>query len=419
MHTGARADDLLMTRTARTQCLLSHMGALVLAGSDHSLVPPSRLRELGARLDRLQAELLGRKANGELHGAVLLRTCNRIEIVVDPAVELAPEELWQMLGCDDAFPHRCLQGAAVVEHCLGVASGLHSMVFGETQIQGQLREAFKTAEEFGMLSRRLHMLRSRVVAAARDVRHRAGLDNGPRSVASLAVDQLLEGGPRIAVVGAGETGQLLVDILHRRRIKGVLIVNRTLSKAEALAQHYEGRAMSLHDFKHSRPELDGIVFAVHSAEALLTRERAAGLRVVVDVSQPSVLAQDLRCASGDLRANNLRVASGPRIVDLDDLAAIAAAGKAQHEAVRETALAEVRALAQRIWAEVDSGTPNLGRVVDLHVEGALAELDEALRGKLSHLADSDREMVRSILLRAARRNAHYHIQDIRRLAPSP
>ena len=390
------------------------MGALVLAGSDHSLVPPSRLRELGARLDRLQAELLERKANGELHGAVLLRTCNRIELVVDAVADIAPEDLWRLLGGDAAFPHRCLQGAAVVEHCLGVASGLHSMVFGETQIQGQLREAFKTAEEFGMLSRRLHMLRSRVVAAARDVRRRAGLDNGPRSVASLAVDQLLEGGPRVAVVGAGETGQLLVDILHRRRVRGVLIVNRTLSKAEALAKHYDGRAMSLHDFKHARPALDGIVFAVHSAEVLLTRERAAGLRVVVDVSQPSVLAADLRCASGDLRT-----AGCQRVVDLDDLAAIAAAGKAQHEAVRATALAEVRALAQTIWAEVDAGTPNLGRVVDLHVEGALAELDEALRGKLQHLTDSDRETVRSILLRAARRNAHYHIQDIRRLAPSP
>jgi glutamyl-tRNA reductase len=389
------------------------MSALVLTGSDHSLVPPSGLRELASRCDRIQARLLEQKNRGECNGAVLLRTCNRIELILDAACEPTDGELRELLGCEDSFPHRCLRGRDVVEHFLGVASGLHSMVFGETQIQGQLREAFKTAEELGMLSRRLHMLRSRVVAAARDVRQRAGLDNGPRSVASLAVDQLLESGPRIAVVGAGETGQLLVDILHRRRVKGVLIVNRTLSKAEALAQHYEGRAMSLHDFKHARPALDGIVFAVHSAEALLSRERAAGLRVVVDVSQPSVLAPDLRCASG------LRCAGGPRVVDLDDLAAIAAAGKAQHEAVRATALAEVRAMAQRIWAEVDAGTPNLGRVVDLHVEGALAELDEALRGKLQHLPDSDRETVRSILLRAARRNAHYHIQDLRRLAPSP
>jgi glutamyl-tRNA reductase len=281
------------------------------------------------------------------------------------------------------------------------------MVFGEAQIQGQVREAFKTAEEFGMLSRRLHMLRTRLVAAARDVRHRAGLENGPRSVASLAVDALLEAGGRIAVVGAGETGHLLVDILHRRGVKDVLIVNRTLAKAEGLAQHYQGRALALADFRRELPQLDGIVFAVHGNQTLLSRAQASGLRVVVDLSQPGVLAADLRQPGG------------PRVIDLDDLAAIAAAGKAQHQSVRETALAEVKALAGQIWAEVHQGTPDLGRVVDLHVEGALAELEQALRSKLRHLTEADRETVRSILLRTAKRNAHFHIQDIRRLQPVP
>jgi hypothetical protein len=87
--------------------------------------------------------------------------------------------------------------------------------------------------------------------------------------------------------------------------------------------------------------------------------------------------------------------------------------------VRETALVEVRALAGQIWAEIAQGTPNLGRVVDLHVEGALAELEQALRGSLRHLNEADREHVRAILLRTAKRNAHYHIQDIRRLQPVP
>ena len=59
---------------------------------------------------------------------------------------------------------------------------------------------------------------------------------------------------------------------------------------------------------------------------------------------------------------------------------------------------------------------NLGRVVDLHVEGAMAELEHALNGKLSHLDERDREALRFVLLRAAKRNAHYHIQDIRQLA---
>src|ERR1041384_3971873 len=137
------------------------MSALVLTGSDHSLVPPSRLREVAQRCDRIQAELLERKAAGGCQGAVLLRTCNRIELIVDAACEGEAQDLRGLLACAPSFPHRCLRDAEAVGHFLGVAAGLHSMVFGEAQIQGQVREAFKQAEEFGMLSRRLHMLRSR------------------------------------------------------------------------------------------------------------------------------------------------------------------------------------------------------------------------------------------------------------------
>jgi len=67
-----------------------------------------------------------------------------------------------VLGCERSFPVRECTDAAAIAHFLGVASGLHSLVFGEEQILGQVRRAYKTAEEFGLLSRRLQMLRSRL-----------------------------------------------------------------------------------------------------------------------------------------------------------------------------------------------------------------------------------------------------------------
>jgi len=87
----------------------------------------------------------------------------------------------------------------------------------------------------------------------------------------------------------------------------------------------------------------------------------------------------------------------------------------QYEAAKGIGLAEVRAIAQQLWCEVEAGKPNLGRVVDLHVEGALAELEQAFGSELSHLAAADREMLRCLLVRCAKRNAHFHIQDIREL----
>lgn len=385
---------------------------LLLVGSDHTLEAPSRLARLCVERERVQARLLELRQCGAVRGAVLLATCNRFEVLVEcdgdggnggngaPA-EPSAEELF---GCDPGIRlRRCADGDAV-EHLLGVAAGLHSMVFGEEQILGQLRDAFRSAEEHCLLGRRLHMLRSRLLGAAREVRQRTGLCHRPPSVAGLAVEQLVAAGPRIAVVGAGATGRLLLEILQRRHAQDVLVVNRTVGRAEALARHFGGRAMSLQEFRAARPPLDAVVFALRSDRPLLTRAEAAGLRVVVDVSQPSVLAGDVR------------EGPGPRVVSLDELAAIARPLHEEYAALKDLALAEVATLARRIGAEVAGGRPNLGRVVDLHVEGALALLDQVLGGELSHLGDADREVLRAVVVRAARRNAHFHIQDLRQLA---
>lgn len=385
------------------------MVRILLVGSDYQLVPPSRLEKLSACSEQIQARLLELKARGVIRGGLLLSTCNRFEVLLDlqeQAEDGASEDAMSrgLLGCDSSFPLRRLADAEAIEHLLGVATGLHSMVFGEEQILGQVRRTFKTAEEFGLLSRRLHMLRSRLLSAAREVRSRAGLDHRPRSMAAMAVDRVITAGPRIAVIGAGETGRLLLEILERRHVEKPLVVNRTFAKAEALARHFGGEAVSLNDFLRERPRLDGLVCAIHSARPVLTRECVAGVKVVVDISQPSVIAGELR-----------RV-PGLDVCDLDDLAASAETERAQYAEAKTTGLAEARALAQRLWQEVGTGRPNLGRVVDLHVEGALVELEHALNGKLSHLADADRDAIRSVFLRAAKRNAHYHIKDIRQLA---
>lgn len=382
------------------------MVRMLLVGSDHQLVPPSQLTGLSRRSEAIQARLLELKEQGIVRGAVLLSTCNRVEALLELEQSVVHGFARVVLGCDAAFPVRSLDDAAAVEHLLAVACGLQSMAFGEEQVLGQVRQAFRTAEEFGLLSRRLHMLRSRLLSAARELRHRTGLDQRPRSVAAMAVDQVLLAGPRIAVVGAGETGRLVLEIMRRRGASQPLVVNRTPARAEALARHFGGETMALRDFLAGQPPLDAVIFAVRSAEPLLcaARARAQGLKAVADISQPSVLAADLRSVPG------------LQVCDLDDLARISTQQREHYAATRDTALHEVHALAAQVWQEVGHARPNLGRVVDLHVEGALAELEQAFHGRLGHLSPADREAVRSVLLRCARRNAHHHIRDLRQFA---
>jgi glutamyl-tRNA reductase len=385
------------------------MSPVRLVGSDHSLAQPSRLEQLGAAAEAIQARLIELRGRGAIAGALLLSTCNRFEVVLEPCAGAAQPSATELLGTD--LPLRDLSDGAAVEHLLGVATGLHSMAFGEEQIQGQLRTAFRTAEELGMLSRKLHMLRNRLLPLAREIRQRTGLDQRPPSIASMAVDQLLAVGTRIAIVGAGATGRLLLEILQRRQVVPVLIANRSVDKAAALAQHYGGRALSLHEFVRGTDpalrELDGVAVAVRSDEPVLDRRSVGSARIVTDLSQPSVLAADLR------------EPGGPRVVVLDDLGRTAAACADSYRERRHVVQTEVVAAARHLCNELAADRPNLGRVVDLHVEGALAELERAFGDELRHLDERDRQRLRSVLERAARRNAHHHIRDLRHLARTP
>ena len=162
--------------------------------------------------------------------------------------------------------------------------------------------------------------------------------------------------------------------------------------------------MSLADFDAQRPQLDAIICAVHSDQPLIDRAKAAGLKIIVDISQPSVLAADLRDCDQ------------PLAITLDELSQLAAPLQEQYGGIKETGLIDVNAQSQRLWTEICSGRPDLGRVVDLHVEGTLSVLEDAFAAQLSHLDLSDREQLRSAMTRAARRNAHFHIQDLRKLA---
>lgn len=394
-----------MTHSMSASRLLSPMPRLRLIGSNHRLAPPSMLERLSSRSEKIQARLLGLCERGDIRGALLIPTCNRLEVLIELADDAPEVDEADLLGED--VPLRTCADEEAVDMLLAVTSGLHSMVFGEAQILGQVREAFRKSETLGLLSRRLQMLRTRLLPAARDLRRRVGLDQRPASVASMAVDQVIKAGKRIAIVGAGETGRLLVETLHRRHVRDVLIVNRSLPKADALARHFGGRSMSLADFQLQRPELDAVVYAVRSDKQLLDCERARGLHTVVDISQPSILSPELRAQS--------QTEGMPKVVSLDELSALSLEQERNYAETREVGVVEARAVARRMWGELLSGRPDLGKVVDLHIEGALAELEQAFGSQLSHLDDPVREQLRVLMTKAAKRNAHIHIQDLKRL----
>lgn len=366
------------------------------------MAPPSKLQALAAAKALVISELGRLHESGNILGAVLIATCNRFELLIDqqPDNPIDPESL---LPASDLEFLR-LEDRDAVGHLLRVTAGLESMVAGEEQIIGQVRRAFKDSEDLGLLSRNLNMLRNRLMASARDVRKRSGLSANRASLPALGADLLLEHSSRIAVVGAGETARIAVQTLRRKFAGDLWIINRSIARAERLAQHFDAKAMSLEEFLLNPADVDGILFAVYSDRSLLAPMQIPGLKVAVDLSMPSVLDSELN------RQANLS------IWDLDSITERAAS---EAESRRQS-LTVCRKLAESqtgvLYRDLLSDKDRFSGIIALHVESAIAEFEHASRSQLSHLSNEDRELVRKVLVKAAKRNAHYHLKDLRSLA---
>ena len=374
---------------------------LQVIGCNHHEIPPSRLSAVTSDREAWLAKLLREKDADRCRGAVLLATCNRLEVVIDAEEPLAAEHL---IG---PHPHHDHQEHDAARYLLRVATGLDSVVRGEDQIHGQLREAFKLAERHDLLSPKLRVLRNELIAAARDIRQRTGLSKSRVSIASLAASELEQSGGRLVVIGAGDTGRLALESLCRREHDRVVLVNRTEARARAMADHFGIEAMGLSEFlsrqESSTPQpIDGILLAVHSPTPLLHARHIRGVHRVIDVSMPSVLATDVRD-------------TGAEVLDLDTIAAGVDRACGRHQAVFETAedLVRGRAMAmfRAVWGTGRGG--HLARILEQHVEVALREVDEMLTERLGHLCPKDQEEIRTTVLRATRHNAHRHLKDIK------
>lgn len=382
--------------------------ALWVLGSNHRLTAPSRLQAAVIRQEEILGQLVSLQATGTICGGVLLATCNRLEVILDS--EPSPDTLGLFDGLPDVAMHQVRDEEAVI-YLLRVATGLESMVRGEDQILGQLREAFKVAASHCLLSAPLRMLRTRLFEAARDIRKRTGLSQSRVSVAALAARHLARARGPLAVIGAGETGRLALETLVRSGHKDLLVVNRTYDRARALAQHFGCEAMSLRDFLAARarsdaPHLEGILLAVHSQEPILHAAHVRGVALLIDVSMPSAVAPDVRTAPG------------LQVLDLDAIAGLVRAEDTRRNHNLEVADDLIESRGRHLHKALTGGSRGLQTVISQHVAGALNEWTQAVRTKLKHLCEDDQEQIRQLVLRAAKRNAHLHLTDLKQLVHS-
>ena len=288
--------------------IVIHMTVSVLAlGLNHVSAPVAVRERVSMPEELVQPALTALRTafGGAVKEAAILSTCNRTELycAAEPHVaEQLPAWLadFNQIEAGVLKPHVYLHGRdEAVRHAFRVASGLDSMVVGETQILGQMKDAVRAAEQAGALGTLLHQLFQRTFSVAKEVRSTTAIGTQSVSLAAAAV-RLAErvfGDMReckVLFIGAGEMIELCATHFAAQQPATIVVANRTVERAEALATRFTATTMRLGELPERLAEFDVVVSCTASSLPILglgmveraTRQRRRKPMVMVDLAVP-------------------------------------------------------------------------------------------------------------------------------------
>jgi len=387
---------------------------------------PIEIRErLSFNQDEQKAALHRIKKLPCVNGCVMLSTCNRTEVYVCFRDEnsfsntLLEEILCEMKGLNlyDFKKHfYTYNGAKAVRHLFKVASGLDSMILGEDQILGQVKEAHNTALGEVTSCAVLNTLFRNAVEAAKKIKTDTGLSKNPVSIASIAVKQIMEfyGGDaanlRALVIGTGEIGSAVFKNLYAKNVGKIYIANRSHSRRMHLANLYAKAFFVDYEQRYSvMDECDVVVSSTASPHYTITRDKleaslsSSKKRIFIDLAVPRDIDESIK----EIR--------GVEYLNLDHFKSVMREnfGKRALEAVRAEEIIEEYANEFEKWYEFREAVP-IVKEVHHFAEELICGKTEAVLGKLKYAGNEDKEMVRAAITGAVNEIMDKFIYGIRK-----
>ena len=246
---------------------------LALVGLSHKTAPVAIRERLAFNSEALRSALALLVGRQDVTEALILSTCNRVEVVAEsPDDRLIRDFLceFHQISHDDVSKHLySFRNADAIRHIFRVASSLDSMMVGESQILGQVKEAYRIAADAGTVGMHLTALMSRAFAVAKKVRNETGISQSAVSVSYAAVELARKifgslAGKTVMIIGASKMGELAAKHLKRNGVSSVLVTNRTFERAVELAKVFEGAAVP---FEHFTDHIDRADIVISSTGA--------------------------------------------------------------------------------------------------------------------------------------------------------
>ncbi len=259
---------------------------LICLGINHKTCPVDIREKLAFSEERQPEALSSLKSLDGVRECFLLSTCNRVELYVHGHLEVVPKlagflETFHGFSQAHFLPYLYqFQGSAVVEHLFRVASGLDSLVVGENEIFGQVRNAFRLAQRLNALDSMLYQVAERAIRVGKKVRAETKISDRAVSVSSIAVDLARKifgdnSNQRVLVLGTGKMSEQTVKRLVASGVGAVTVASRTYERALELAQKFGATPIHFNEWPEALLKSDIVISSTASPEPIVRAEEVA------------------------------------------------------------------------------------------------------------------------------------------------
>ncbi len=398
------------------------MSKIILIGANHKTAPVELREKLSFTAEETVAALEKLKNDEDIKESLVFSTCNRTEILYIPEtgeqVERIIEFISQHKQVDKSeFKDNLyiLEGEDAILHLFKVASSLDSMVVGEPQILGQIKEAYRVAVANNASGVLLNRLMHKSFSVAKKVRKETGIGDNAVSISYAAIELANKifsdlSQKSVMLLGAGEMAELAVEHLISHNVKQIVVANRTFKNAVDLAEKFKGKAVKFEERESALAEVDIIISSTGATDYVMTRDlvkRAMKKRnhntlFFIDIAVP----RDI-----DPKINSI---SNAYVYDIDDLKNIVESNMEQRgkETVKAQRFIEEAVVKFRKWEESLSVVPTIKALNDKMTSIVDIECKKTLSG-LKHLDPGDIEAIKRMTQAIASRTIHDPILFLR------
>jgi glutamyl-tRNA reductase len=398
--------------------------SILVVGISHRTAPVEVLERIALDADDVVKLLIDVAGSEHVSECAVLATCNRVEVYAE--VDRFHGSVEDVSGLlieradeprSEITPHLYVHyDEGAIAHAFSVAAGLDSMVLGESQVLGQVREAFRTAQDAGVVGPSLNIVFQQALRVGKRAHAETDIDKAAPSMVGVAVDLVAPmlgklAGRRALIIGAGSMAALAATTLTARGLTDLVVVNRTPERANRLAERVDGRGYPLAEIEAEMRGVDLVVSATGALSTIVSRdcvERAMHGRsnrrlAIVDLALPHDVEPEVSEIDGVTRVDLASVAAGassgvaPR--DIDDVRRIVAEEVTRFQAGSKAAGVTPTVVALRTMATevVDSELERLtARLPDLDPQ-VRADLEQTVRRVASKLLHEPTVRVKALV----------------------